>query len=467
MIDEYGNEISWVPNLKEKKAPKYIAIANCIEEDINNGILESGFRLPPQRIIANYLGINHSTVTRAYKLCEEKGLIKGITGKGTFVSSYAGIPQNLITSDNDSNTIEMGMVLPLYELNELIESYLKDVYQKINYNEIMCYVPPEGHIKHRYIVSKWLKEFGINFSPEQILITSGSQNALAVVLTSLFEKGDRIIVDEYTYTGLISLSKLLGIILVPVKTNNDGIDIDELKSTCKRENAKGIYLIPDCHNPTTAVLSNEKRRAIGQIINSYNLILIEDSPFNFTIEKSIQPISKHARDNSVFIVGTSKSINPTFRISYIASSSKYLKQLMNGVNNLIWMASPLNAEILSHLLNTTKYNQIIASKLSILKERNRLVDNILKEYNLIPNDTALFRYLTLPSSISDKDIELSCLKKGVQVFSSKRFATSTHPNKNAIRLSVSGPKNMEELKRGLLIIKDVLKLSESSITPII
>lgn len=467
LIDQYGNEITWVPNLNEKKGPLYISIANCIEEDIKKGILTGGFKLPPQRVIANHLGINHSTVTRAYKLCEEKGLIRGVTGKGTFVTSYAGIPQNLLTNSNDLNIIEMGTILPLYELNDLIETFIKEIYQNIDFNEVLRYVPPEGHIRHRYIASTWLKNFNIDYSSEEIIITSGSQNALAIILTSLFKKGERIIVDEYTYTGLLSLAKLLGIILVPVKTNEDGIDIDELNTACDRENVKGIYLIPDCHNPTTAILNQEKRIAIGDIIKRHDLLLIEDSPFIFTVQDSLRPISQFVKENSIFIAGTSKSVNPSFRISYIASPKKYVKELIHGVNSLTWMASPLNAEILSHILSTSKYNEIINSKLSILKNRNKIVDEILGDYHLVPSDTSLFRYLILPSTISDQDIELACFKKGVQVFSAKRFIVGTHPNQNAIRLSVSGPSNTDELKKGLSSIKDVLELSKSDINPII
>ncbi len=467
MIDQYGNEISWVPSLKDRNSPLYISIAESIEEDIKKGILQGGFRLPPQRVIANHLGINHSTVTRAYKLCEEKGLIRGVTGKGTFVTSYAGIPQSLLTNNNDSHIIEMGTILPLYELNGVIESFIKEINHEINYNEILRYVPPEGHIKHRYIASKWLNQFNIAYSSEEIIITSGSQNALAIILTTLFKKGERIIVDEYTYTGLISLAKLLGIILVPVKTYEDGIDIDELKKTCDREKVKGIYLIPDCHNPTTAVLSREKRLAIAEIVKSHDLLLVEDSPFIFTVQDSLKPISQYIKDKSIFIAGTSKSINPAFRISYIGSSNKYIKELIHGVNSLNWMASPLNAEIISHILNTSKYNEIIKAKLSILKERNGIVDKILSAYNIIPSSTSLFRYLTLPSSISDKEIELACFKKGVQIFSAKRFIAGTHPTKDAVRLSVSGPDNTTELKKGLLSIREVLEFSSSNIHPII
>lgn len=457
MIDPYGNEISWLPNLSNKNEPLYISIADCIEEDIKKGMLEGGFRLPPQRIIANYLGINHTTVTRAYKLCEEKGLIKGITGKGTYVTSYAGIPQNLL-SNSHSNIIDMGMVLPLHESNGLLESFLREIYYNMDYNDILSYVPPEGHIKHRYIASQWLKQYDLDYSVDQIIITSGAQNALAVVLTSLFKRGDRILVDEYTYTGLITLSKLLGIILIPVKTLDDGIDIGELTAACDRENAKGIYLIPDCHNPTTAVLSYEKRQAIGEIIQKYNLLLIEDNPFIYTAQEGgHKPICMYAKDHGIFIASTSKSINPTFRVSYLATPKKYTDDLIHGVNNLTWMASPLNAEILSQILSTSKYSQIVTNNLSVLRQRNRIVDQILGGFNLKSHTTALFRYLILPPTISDKDIEHSCLIQGVQVFSAKRFAASTHRASDAIRISVSGPKRIDELETGLSILADILK----------
>ena len=140
--------------------------AHCIEKDIQEGILKTGFRLPPQRIIAQYLNINHSTVTRAYKGCEDKGLIKGIIGKGTFVSSTAGIPEEILSHSSNS-FIDMGLTLPLY--------------------------------------------------------------------VAMFQKADRLLVDQYTYTGLKSLAKLLGIILVPVASDSKGIDLKDLERSCRRE----------------------------------------------------------------------------------------------------------------------------------------------------------------------------------------------------------------------------------------
>lgn len=467
MINYYGNEITWIPELKKSNKPLYILLAECLEKDIENGKLKSGFKLPPQRIIANYLGISHNTVTRAYTLCEEKGLIKGIIGKGTFVSSTAGIPSHLLTDYRENHIIEMGMVLPVYEMNELIKSYIDKLYNSIDYDLVFKYIPPEGHIKHRYIASKWLEQYKIKSDADNILITSGSQNALSVILISVFTKGDRIVVDELSYTGLKSLAKLLGIILIPVKGDNTGIDIEELKKTCKRENVKGIYLIPDCHNPTTITMSMEKRIEIAKIIDDYNLILIEDGTFSFCLEEKLKPISSIYPNNSFYIHGTSKALNPTFRISYIIAPQKYVKILSHSINNLTWMSSPMTAEIVSLMQATSKYDEIIDMKLKILKKRNQITDDILKDFNLTASKTSLFRYLSLPKSFENLDTEHLFLKSGLQVFSSKRFSTGIDSKHNAIRISISSPQNENELRKGLEIIRDVIKLYQYKFEPIV
>lgn len=467
MIDKYGNEILWVPTLKKSKQPKYILIATSIEEDIQSGKLLHGAKLPPQRVIANHLGINHGTVTRAYKLCEEKGLLKGVIGKGTFVSGSAGLPVDLLTDHDDKNIISLGMALPVYEMNEIVEEVIKDVITSVDYNIVLKYCPPEGHVKHRYIASNWLKQYNILSEPDNIIISAGTQNALATILITLFSKSDRIIVDEYTYTGLKSLSKYLGIILIPVKSDGQGICLQSLEQTCKRENAKGIFLMPDCHNPTSIVLSEEKRGKIAEIIEEYNLLLIEDGTCSFTVEKKYTPISSLVPEHSFYIHGTSKALSPTFRISYIVSPCKFTKRLQNGINNLIWMASPYNAEIMSLLQATGKYDEIEKAKLKILKERNQIFNEILGEFNHIYSETSLFRYLELPIDKNDQEIEKLALKYGVQVFSVNRFLAGTNDCPNAIRISISSARNSEELRKGLNVIKHLLTTNEEDFEPIV
>lgn len=467
MIDQYGNEITWIPTMKTvkdaSKQPMYKVIASSIEKDIQSGVLLHGIKLPPQRVIANHLGINHGTVTRAYQLCEEKGLLKGITGKGTFVSGSAGLPVELLTDHDESHIISLGMTLPLYSMNTMLERTIKDLASSIDYNIALKYCPPEGHLKHRYIAANWLRKFKVETTPSNIVISSGTQNALAVILTTMFSKSDRIIVDELTYTGLKSLAKYLGIILVPVRSDAKGMDVDILEATCRRENIKGIYLMPDCHNPTAQVMPEIRRKAIARIIQDNELLLIEDGTYSFILEEKLKPLSMYVKDRSFYIHGTSKAMSPTFRISYIIAGEKHAHRLRQGINNLTWMASPYTAEILSLLQATGQYDEIVNCKLQILKQRNKVFDDVFATRQSYPSTTSMFRYLELPMGLSEQDVEQKALAKGVQVFGVGRFHAGIEQHTTGIRLSISSPLDEDELKKGLTIIRDLLENSEDDV----
>lgn len=456
-LDQYGNEIGWIPKISTiDDIPLYQALMKAIQDDINKGILMRGFKMPPQRVLANQLGVNHGTVTRAYKICEEKGLLKGIVGKGTFIAASPGLPISLLTDHKDTDLINLGMAIPLYECNSFIETLIKQVRDSMDYGLTMTYCPPEGHIKHRYVAANWLTTYKMNVEAENILITSGTQNALSIILMTLFEKGDRIVVDEYTYTGLISLASYMNIILVPVFGDEKGMDIEALKSTCKREQPKGIYVMADYQNPTTVTLSVEKRKELAKVIEDNNLLLIEDATFSFSLEKKIKPISAYIPEKSLFIMGTSKAISPAFRISYIAAPSSLVEKLSHGLNNIIWMASPYTSEIVSLLQSTGAYGRIEEEKIRLLKERNKRFDEIMTGYDVLPAPTSCYRFIKLPSSYNDVELEYLALEKGVQILSANRFYVGSKPEKPTIRLALSAPYTIEELEIALNIIKELL-----------
>lgn len=467
MINQYGNDINWVPDLENKEGPVYKRIAEIIEEDIQSGKLMYGAKLPPQRVIADHLGVNHGTVTRAYKLCEEKGLLKGTVGKGTFVSGSAGLPVELLTDHDDSDIISLGMTLPLYELNDQLKQYLNEMSVAIDYNIALKYCPPEGHIKHRYIAANWLRSTGIEADPDNMIISSGTQNALAVILTTIFEKGDRIAVDTFTYTGLKSLAKYLGIILVPVSGKGFFMSPEALSLACRREKIRGVYLMPDCHNPTASVMDDGDRQLLAEVIEEEDLLCIEDATYRFTLTKQRKAISSYIPDRSFYIHGTSKAVSPTFRISYLVGPKAYVNRLKQGINNLTWMASPFTAEILSLLQSTGQYKAFVAMKSAELAARNKLFDKIFMSNHWIKGENTMFRCLLLDETVDERAIEQEALRRGVQVFGISRFAAGAATTVKGIRLSISSPKSRKELVKGFIIIRDMLDTLEDVYEPLI
>ncbi len=120
-------------------------------------------------------------------------------------------------------------------------------------------------------------------------------------LASLCKPGDRIGVDHHTYPGLKTVASMLSVQIVPIKSENYEMSPESLEYACKNENIKGIYLIPDYHNPTASFMSVEKRRMIAEIAKKYNLFVIEDASYHLLNKIHFQHLH-HSRRNRLSIL---------------------------------------------------------------------------------------------------------------------------------------------------------------------
>ena len=123
-INSFENyPMSWKPDKNQLKFPMYISIAELLEKDIQNGKIAPNTKLPPQRELADFLDINLSTITRAFQLCEMKGLIYGTVGKGTFVSAHAPISER----KQQNTLIPFGAIQPYYQFNHIVAEITKEI----------------------------------------------------------------------------------------------------------------------------------------------------------------------------------------------------------------------------------------------------------------------------------------------------------------------------------------------------
>jgi len=457
----------WNPTIKIGKRPLYIALADALESDINSGILKPGDKLPPQRELADLIGVNLSTVTRALRVCELKGLISGVVGRGTFVAADVKVSLSLISQDKTLNLIEMGQVLPLYGINKVTARMVKDSLQDMDMERLIRYSEPAGHLNHRVIGAEWLKRFNINASAEEILITPGSQNAIAICLLTLFDPGDRIAVDSLTYPGLKTLAALHGIRLVPIEMTSEGMSPQGLLNACKNEGIKGIYLMPEVQNPTTISMTQNIREQIADFIRKYNLILIEDNAYGYTGNLESVPISAYVPNQGIYVGGTSKLLGPGFRISFVRVPEPYIESMEKGLLNTTWMASPITAELVTRLIVTGKADAIMEDKRKEARKRNESALKILSGYDIVNRPCGFFQWLILPTGWQGREFELLAREAGVQVFCAEKFAVGSIPAPSAVRISLSGPDTIEELEKGLDILKKVLQKGYQNHTIII
>ncbi len=135
--------ISWKPERSRLTRPIYLSLAKQLEQDIAAGYLTPGTKLPPQRELADFLDINFTTVTRAYRLCELKGLIYARTGSGTFVALNAAKSITISTENPASSMIDLGFVSPFEECNEMLSDAIVSVMKKSSLSDcLITNIPP-------------------------------------------------------------------------------------------------------------------------------------------------------------------------------------------------------------------------------------------------------------------------------------------------------------------------------------
>lgn len=349
-VNSFDNyPMSFKPEKQKLTPPIYLSLANTLEIDILNGLLPPNTLLPPQRELADFLDINLGTVTRAYKICQLKGLIYSITGKGTFVTPNSNAitnrpPEGFFLSEKEY--IELSMMKPFYSLNSTVLEAAQRVISRSNAIDLLSYSSPYGVHSHVQAAITWLNRFNLFPEYEQISFTSGAQNALNVVLATLFHPGDKIAVDKYTYPSFVGIANLLSIQVIPIKNDEYGMVPDELDKICKLTNIKGIYLMPSCSNPTSILLTMDRRRELAEIIKKRQLLIIEDEAYSFIAPPDYLPFASILPEQTIHINGLSKAISAGLRVAYIMYPEKFRTEIVSGLYKLNLNTPLLNIEII-------------------------------------------------------------------------------------------------------------------------
>ena len=449
--------LSWMPDRSKLSRPCYLALANMLEEDIVSGKLAAGTRLPPQRELADFLELNFTTVTRAYNLCREKNLIYGVIGSGTFVAPLPG-NNKLNNHATSGKIIEMGLVTGFDQLRAPVLEATESVLQKGYINELYTYTEPAGHLHQRAAGAHWMSQMQVKTDSEHTAIFSGAQNAISSALLSLFRIGDHLAVDEYTYSNLIGAARLWHIALVPIPGDGDGMQPDELESACRKYNIRGVFLMPNCANPTTRTSPEKRKDELAEVIARNKLLLLEDDNTGIVQLNSSASCSMYSRlpEQTLYICSSTMALCSGLRVAFAAFPEACRQQLLNALFHLNIKTSSLDAEIMTELILSGKAARILTEKAALAQERNELFDSIFPEAVVPGSPAAFFRWLPLPQlDCNGMELERVLLQEKINVYASYRFTVLRNPE-SFLRIAISSPSSVEELRNGLLTLRKTL-----------
>ncbi|NMS89606.1 PLP-dependent aminotransferase family protein [Clostridioides difficile] len=457
-INSFDNYyMSWKPNKSRLTNPLYLSLVKCMEKDIESGVLQEGTKLPPQRELADFLDISLNTVTKAYTICKKKGLLYAVGGSGTFVSQSANLGKTILSQEKFNENIELATLVPFYNHNKIIQSLAVEILQQSDADKHLEYTHPLGSYIQKQAAKKYLSKFKVNSKEENIIIASGTQNALMLILASLFKPGDKIATDIYTYANFIGLANLLHIELVSINGDDTGVLPESLDNLCKIRDIQGIYLSPSCSNPTNITMPQKRREEIAHIVKKHNLILIEDDIYAFILDHPLAPIYSMIPEYSVYIGGISKSICPGLRIAYMSFPDRFRKKLENGVYSCNLKTSSLNAEIATQLILKNMHEYIICDKRRMSIERNKMFKKYFPNLDKGYNENSYYQWICLPKGVTGKMFELEGHKRNIKLYGSERFSVGDTQNKFFIRVATCSSKRIEELEKGLAILSNMIE----------
>lgn len=454
-FDDYY--MSFTPDLSDTTKPYYQALAEKLESDIRSGKLAPGTKLPPQRELADYLDINLSTVTRAFKICTQKGLIGATVGRGTYVSFDVNYDDVLLLNPMESHMIEMGAIFPSQEMNSVLVEETKEMMSEPGAAAMFQYGSPEGTLWQKNMAQKWLGYSKCRVDAEQILFSNGGQNAIMAAVSGIFHWGDKIACEEVTYPGMKTVAKQLGIQLVPIRTSHYEMNPEALEYACKSDNIKGIYLMPDYHNPTAHIMSTKTRKAIAALAIKYHLYIIEDAINTLLCDKITAPVFSHAPENTVYISSLSKTIAPGIRIAFLAMPQPLQESIAHALYSTNIAVSPLSLQLAARMIQSEKAMQIVNARKEKIHQRNAVFDQVFSGLPALGDSGCPFRWLLLPDSIENTMFERLAKAAHVQIYASSRFSVGNADYPNAARISVVSEEEDDSFAKGLHILKEILE----------
>lgn len=449
---------SWTPHLDRSK-PLYQALADAIEEGVAAGELPRGAKLPTHRELAELLGVTVGTVTRGYAAAERRGLVSGITGKGTFITPDAATESSLLepVAPVGNQVIEMGLVLHSRGMGPDVSRQLATLAKKAGVQSLLDYAEPAGRPSHREVGAKWMERSGISASADNVVICTGGQHALTCALLSLVGVGEVVLTEPQTYPGLKTLARSLGVRLAAVEhVDEEGLLPEAFENVCRREGAKALYLMPSVNNPTTRCMGEKRRRDIARIAQRLGVYILEDDAYALLREARPDSFASFAPDRTVSVWSLSKALGGGLRTAFVYVPTAVRAGMIRAVQNTVWMAPPLLAELTCSWLSSGEADTVLAGRKADNEARWSLAAKFLEGYDYEGFRDGYFIWLHLPGKASGLAFEARAREAGVGVFAAERFSVAHAPAPRAVRVSLSGPDHLHELEQGLGILRSLL-----------
>ncbi len=449
----------------EFKLAKYEDLVYQLKRQINSGVWRAGDKLPSLRKQSEHSGLSLMTVLHAYQVLESQGYVVSQARSGYRVTpelkaaeSHQQVAVSLtekvdindfvfevLQAGRNPHMVNFGFAYPdpsLYPRQQVNRS-LMSAARNLPISSTFDNLPP-GNEELRTILAKRYATKGINISPEEIVITAGALEALNLSLQVCTKPGDWVVVESPTFYGALQSLERLGLKALSVRTDTiTGIDLDALEKAFQSHNVKACWLMSNHQNPLGFTLTLEKKQALNDLLNRYNVALIEDDVYAELYQEGapVMPVKQFDHSGNVMLCSSfSKSLVSGFRIGWVAAGKRALQMQKLQLMSTLATSAPIQLALTDYL-SKCNYETHLKQLRKKLHERKREMECLLTKYlpsgvNITSQRGGYFIWVELPPSIDAVDVFHAAIKQNISIAPGKMFSVTEHYN-HCMRLNAS------------------------------
>lgn len=468
-----------------RAAPVYQQIAAWLRAEIDAGRLAAGDRLPTIRALAGSLGVNRETVALAYDALAREGWLESTVGRGTFVRRPESAPapagfepvlspivERLLEFERarvryaaPAGTVPLHSLVPdpaLYPTDEFRRA-VAHVMERDG-SDGLRYGLPQGHPGLREVLAARLRdEHGLRVSADEVAITQGASEGIALALRLFAAPGDVVAVEEPTYHNVLSALAALGLRAAPVPMRDGAPDLAVLERALERPDVKLFYTMPTFHNPLGTTTDRAHRRALLAVAARAGKPVVEDA-YEMDLRYAGKPVPSLAaldeRGLVVQLFSFSKSLFPGARVGSIAARGRLVEALL-----ALKQASDLGGALvlqaaLCEFVASGGYERHLGRVRRTLRaRRDALLEALAREMpegvRWTEPEGGLQLWVELPGFVDTAELLADAVRGGVLFAPGFQFRSDPRPS-NGLRLSIAMA-GEDEIRRGVAVLASAVR----------
>lgn len=438
--------------------------ADAVAAQIAAGRLRPGDRLPTQRAFARRHGIAESTAGRVYAELARRGLVTGEVGRGTFVRASAPAADPALAEPADAR-VDLELNYPVTAgQSELLAAGLARLARPDVLAGALRPSGAAGTPSARAAVAGLLARPGWAPDPGGVLFAGNGRQAIAAALAALVRPGGRVGVETLTYPVVKAVAARLGITLVPVECDGEGLLPGALAAAHRASPLGAVYVQPTLHNPLGTTMPDHRRAELAAVLRETGLTAVEDAIWSFLREDAPPPLAAYAPERVILADSTSKRLAPGLTVGFAVAPPGLAAPVTAALRSGGWAAAGYALAAVTGWLSDGSATTIAAAKRADARDRQQIAADALAGLATASGPGSYFCWWELPPPWRADTFVAAAARHGIAVTPAASFVVGPHRTPAAVRLGLASPPP-PVLRRALTTLAALARTGPDDVAP--